>query len=165
MEKKHIHIALLCLLFAVIIAPSAVSAQSDHTPEETAFLKSLNGKWNNLSDYSKKWGSGVLDITLKYVNGKVKISYSGRIDRLSSSDGFFGFPEVSDARYDSNRKCLNFSYETTRNDMVNDDKTHWIVHISIPYQDVDGSEIVVQLTYTETYSGLHRSEETFYYKH
>lgn len=106
-----------------------------------------------------------MDVSMKYVNGKIKISYSARLDKLSESDGFIGFPEMINAEYDSSNRCLVFSYEVIENDMVRDDKRHFIVHISIPYQDVGGSEIIVNRIVRETYCGYYDRGEYFYYKH
>ncbi len=96
MEKKHILIPLLCLLLAAIISPSAATAQSILTPEETTFLKSLNGKWN-----SGDWG----DILFKYLNGKVKVSYPAFFENG------VGHYNVVTEYYNSSDKCLEFEYD------------------------------------------------------
>lgn len=90
MEKKHILIPLLCLLLAAIISPSASTAQSILTPEETTFLKSLNGKWN-----SGDWG----DILFN------KVSYPAFFENG------VGHYKVVTAYYNSSDKCLEFEYD------------------------------------------------------
>lgn len=70
-------------LFIVIVASIAslsASAQSTLTPEETAFLKSLNGKWNDIDGSQiHNWGTHIQDIQFIYVNGNLKLQYTSKI--------------------------------------------------------------------------------------
>lgn len=80
---------ILCILFIFyLLSGLNLKVNAEYTDNETSFLKSLNGKWNPTADYDKKWNSWALDITLKYINGKVKISYPALLDKMELKEDF-----------------------------------------------------------------------------
>lgn len=154
MEKKTTLIALLCLLLAVIITPTAVTAQSDLTPEESTFLKSLNGKWSPKANDSSEWGSWIRHFTIKCVGEKIKISYP---DYIMNGHGVF---KVGTAYYDTSYKRLRFSY--TSKDYDIEGCNTFDVSISIPFQD--DIEDMMLVNYTWTFAGVTNTCEEIYYK-
>lgn len=159
-------IRIILLIVAIIAGITKISAQTSYTPEEIAFFKSLNGKWNPTANHSGKWGSSALDITLKYIGGKVKAYCFTNLNKLNSADGFFPvLTEMKTARYDTQTKQLEFSYDTEHFDITNGDHYIWNISISIPYQEDIDDMIVLHRTIIQRDCNFYSSEEVIFYKH
>lgn len=159
-------IRIILLIVAIIAGISQISAQSPYTPEEIAFFKSLNGKWNRASDYSAKWGTWCYDITLRYVNGKFKVSYSDVI--IANKERSILATKITDAFYDPADQCLNISYthHILDTDEIEDKYRNMYVpvSISIPFQpDIDDTILVY--SHDKYPTGIQETNEVFYYKH
>lgn len=168
MEKKTTLIALICLLLAAIIAPTAASAQSDLTPEEITFLKSLNGKWNPNADDSSKWGTWCYHITLRYVNGMIKVSYPASV-MIKDKERSVMSTKVANAYYDSSTQYLKITYDHHILDLDDDDEDFRnldvTVSLSIPFQtDIEDMFVAERTTRYSNVGGWKKSEEVIYYK-
>lgn len=159
-------IRIILLIVAIIAGITKISAQTSYTPEEIAFFKSLNGKWNPKSNYSGNWGSWALDITLKYIGEEVKAYCTTRLDKLNSADGFIPLrKDMKTGRYDVHTKQIEFSYDTEHFDTINGDHYICDISISIPYQEDIDDMIVLHQTITRRDCNYYSSEDVIYYKH
>lgn len=157
-------ITLLCItLFAVL----GCYAQEKYTEEEIAFFKSLNGKWNPSPDYSSKWGTWMYDITLRYINGSVKVSYPATIliadkERSPFESG------MATATYDPTSQYLKISYTTHILDTDEEEpkyrNMYYEVSLAIPLQ-TDIEDALVIYRYDTYPTGLRKTNEVMYYKH
>ncbi len=161
-KKKHL-IALFCLIFAAIATPSRVPAQSNLTSEETAFLKSLNGKWPPDADDHSKWGTWCYHVTLRYLNETVKVSYPASVI-IKDKERSVLSTKITDAHYDSSAQCLRFTYVHHILDSDDDDDEIDItVSLTIPFQsDVEDMLLVDRTTGFSRSSSV--SEEVIYYR-
>lgn len=156
-------------LFIVIVASIAslsASAQSTLTPEETAFLKSLNGKWNPFEESGDhKWGSWLYDISFLYVNGKLKLKYTSRTLTKGGETSVIG-TDVKDTYFDHDNQTLKVSY--TYSDLDIDDEESkpysFSIELTIPMQsDIDNAFYAYRTMYNK-YLGT-ENKEVIYYKH
>ncbi len=155
------------LLVIVSMLLPCVSIAQTLSPEETAFLKSLNGKWNQDSEAPEKWGVALYDITLRYVNGIVKVSYPAKI-LISNKKRTILATEVTDGIYDQSSQSVRISYKHHILDTDEEEDRYrymdYKVSLSIPLQsDVDDTLLVYC---HDIYPfGDQYSKEVMYYKH
>lgn len=155
---KNLYSYILFFMFLVICLPTkAVNPQL--TEDEKVFLKSLSGKWNPVADYSGNWGDWVMDITIKYVNGILKISYPSMI-----SDNENLGTRVTSASYDRTHEYISFNYSCNRLD--DGDITTITVSITIPYQTDIEDTLILYRKIKFSNSNHHIDDgEIMYYKH
>lgn len=142
------------LLFAVValFLSQSATAQSDLTPEETAFLKSLNGKWSR-SDAG--WGNAMYDISLMYYkDGFVKVGCFHRFDEEWSET------KVVDSYYNKLSKTLEISYNVFMTLCTDCEEVKVEMRIS-SQNDIDDMMLV---NVTRTFAGVTNTYEEIYYK-
>ncbi len=101
------------MLFILTVIPFTVSAQTPLSLEHKTFFKSLSGRWNPNATHIREWQSWYLDITLKFINGKVRVGYPASIHKLDESTGFFCVDvQTVEATFYTSTNCLSFSYST-----------------------------------------------------
>lgn len=164
-DMKHRLFNLFIVIVASIASLSA-SAQSSLTPEETAFLKSLNGKWNPSEESSGRWGHWMYDISFLYVNGKLKLKYTSESITEGNKTSVLE-TKVKDAYFDQTNQNLIVSYTSSDLDIDNDkSKTYsFSIELTIPMQpDIDNAFYAYRTTYIKA-SGKTHGEEVIYYKH
>lgn len=157
-------ITLLCItLFAVL----GCYAQEKYSEEEIAFFKALNGKWTLTAESSHKWGTWQYDITVRYINGSVKVSYPATIliadkERSQLKSG------MTTATYDSSSKCLKISYTTHVLDTDEEEPEYRNIDInvslSIPLQTDIEDSILLVYSHDVYPPGLRETNEVMYYK-
>lgn len=142
----------LFFVSVALLLSQSVTAQSDLTPEEVTFLKSLNGKWSR-SDAG--WGDAMYDISLMYIGGKVKVGCFHRFDEEWSET------KVVDSYYNKLSKTLEISYNVFMT--LGGDCQEAKVKMRIPFQN--DIEDVMLVNVTRTFVGVTNTYEEIYYKH
>ena len=154
------------LVVASMLLPSASIAQT-LSSEETAFLKSLNGKWNRDADYSAKWGTWCYDMTLRYVNGSIKVSYPAEVFMKNNTRSLVS-TKIADAFYNPDSKELHISYKHHILDLDEEDEDcrslYVNVSLSIPFQ-TDIEDTILVYSHDRYSNGYSESKEVMYYKH
>lgn len=161
-----------CLLLFVLSFWTCIfvaNAQSNLTPEEVAFLKSLNGKWSPDADDSSKWGTWCYQITLRYVNGNVKVSYPASV-MIKDKERSVVSTKVANAYYDSSTQYLKITYVHHILDLDDDDEDFRnldvTVSLAIPFQsDIEDMFVSGRTTRFSNVGDWENSEEVIYYKH
>jgi len=152
---QHLTLVIISLL------PCTLHAQ-DLTPDEIAFLKSLSGKWNPSADYSGEWGTWCYDISIKYMNGSLKISYPSYILEKDGSRHAVSNRIVT-ANYVKSSESISFNYKCVYYDAEPNTIT---VYITIPIQsDIEDSMILYRSTSFSNNGSKVNEGEIMYYKH
>lgn len=155
------------LLVIVSMLMPCVSIAQTLSSEETAFLKSLNGKWNRDADYSAKWGTWCYDMTLRYVNGTIKVSYPAEVF-IKNNIRSVASTKVTDAVYNPSSQKLDITYKHHILDLDEEDEDcrslYVNVSLSIPFQ-TDIEDTILVYSHDRYSNGYSESKEVMYYKH
>lgn len=136
------------------------------SPEETAFLKSLNGRW---SDQQNSSVETVDDFSIVYFNGALKISRPSEATIYNRK--WLINKATTTARYDKSTNGVGFSYEFR---IINSDDAkrgdsdfvdNIYMRFFIPYQEGIQNMMIVNYYRKHLDNNWISKEEKIYYKH
>ncbi len=161
--RKRFWLTIKLLLVLVLVSVPFKSEAEVLTKDEVAFLKSLSGKWRVCYDCDSPFGSMPIDISIKYFNGSIKISYSKTI--LTHKDGRTGhLMDIINCSYDSKHRVIYFHFKQNFTDLQNDDSINLTEYLTIPFQ-TDVIDTIVVYWKSVLDGEVISSEEIMLYKH
>lgn len=162
---KHFLQYILLVLTVMFANRMTMNAQTQLSPEETTFLKSLTGKW---SEDSNSDGSQADDFSILYVNGSLKISHPKEIT-IGGGRWMVKKGGVT-TNYDKSSRSVSFSFKVrmiNTDDIKRGDSDFWddiYIQITIPFQE--GIEDMMIVKYYRKHLDINMtfSDEKVYYK-